>query len=114
MSHALAGTKYIEQEKLLSAQEIQRRDQEFQAQLNAINIIASERNQRDERRVKQKIEFQNNVTQLLLKDSSGALAQKLVEATASNAASFDDGGDASGGLSGVLETFLARYSQPRQ
>ena len=112
MSHVLAGTKHIEQEKLLSAQEIQRRDQEFQAQLNAINIIAAERNQRDERRVKQKIEFQNNVTQLLLKDSTGGLAQKLVEATTSNAANFEDG-DGSGALSGVLETFLARYSQRR-
>lgn len=114
MSHALAGTKYIEQEKLLSAQEIQRRDQEFQAQLNAINIISSERNQRDERRVRQKIEFQNNVTQLLLKDSTGGLAEKLVEATTSNAHNFNDGGDDVGGLSGVLQNFLARYSQPRQ
>ena len=114
MSYVLAGTKYIEQEKLLSAQEIQRRDQEFQAQLNAINIIASERNQRDERRVKQKIEFQNNVTQLLLKDSTGGLAQKLVEATSSNAANFEDGiGDDSGALSGVLETFLSRFAQRR-
>lgn len=112
MSDVLAGTKYIEQEKLLSAQEIQRRDQEFQAQLNAINIISSERNQRDERRVRQKIEFQNNVTQLLLKDSTGGLAAKLVEAT--NAHNFNDGEDDGGGMAGVLQTFLARYSQPRQ
>jgi hypothetical protein len=94
---------------LLSAQELQRRDQEFQAQLNAINIIAAERSQKEERRVKQKIEFQNNVTQLLLKDDTGDLAQKLVKATSENSRMFEDAHDGNDGMMSFLQNFLGRY-----
>ncbi|MFM1930971.1 MAG: hypothetical protein RL226_274, partial [Bacteroidota bacterium] len=99
----------IEQAKLDAAREIQRSEQKFQAQLNAINVLAAEQRDKDERRVKQKIEFQNNVTQLLIKDQTGELAKKLVQATQENAASFEDARQDSG-LGNLLSAFLGRYA----
>jgi hypothetical protein len=102
----------IEEAKLITAQEIQRREQKFQAQLNAINVLAAEQRDKDERRVKQKIEFQNNVTQLLIKDPSGELSKKLIEATQANAANFEDARDSSS-LKDLLSTFLGAYAPRR-
>jgi len=102
----------IEEAKLIAAQELQRREQNFQAQLNAINVLAAEQRDKDERRVKQKIEFQNNVTQLLIKDPSGELSRKLVEATQANAANFEDARDSSS-LNDLLSSFLGAYAPRR-
>ena len=99
----------IERAKLDAARDIQRREQDFQAQLNAINVLAADQRDKDERRVKQKIEFQNNVTQLLIKDETGELAKKLVAATQENAASFEDVRHDSS-LSNLLTSFLGRYA----
>jgi hypothetical protein len=107
----LANSSKIEEAKLRNSQEIQRRDHEFQAQMNIINVLAAERREKEERRVKQKIEFQNNVTQLLLKDQTGDLAKKLVDTTQQNAHSFEDARE-DNFMQQLLSQLMSRYAAP--
>jgi ABC-type anion transport system duplicated permease subunit len=64
----------IEQSRCANAIALQSRDQVFQARLISAQQECKDQDAQEERRLRQRISYETNLTQLLIKDDSGALA----------------------------------------
>jgi hypothetical protein len=83
----------------------------FEAESRALELVAKRAEQQEDRNVRQRIEFEKNVTQLLEKDPTGALARDLVSFVDNRFGALQRPGTGEDPVATLLQQFVNRYSQ---
>ena len=100
----------LARERDVAALEQQRREHAFHAQSTALQLFFTEKSNAEERRVRQKVEFQKNCTELLLKDQSGGLVEVLEGKIDARFREPEE--SAATSIASVLGRFLNSYAPP--
>jgi hypothetical protein len=90
--------------------ELQKRKLAFEAEAKGLELAASRADQQAERLVRQRIEFEKNVTQLLEKDPSGVLATNLVTFVDSRFGAVQRPDQQQDAVAIFLERFMNKYT----
>lgn len=107
------SAQQIAQQQCKSASLLQTRDQIFQAKTISLQMQCKEEEAKAERRVRQRINYENNLTQLLLKDSSGDIADEFDRRIAKQMAAAERSeANAHSAASAALSDFLQSLGAP--